>query len=78
MKVTAPPLIKDKCDEFVFNFIDSIMDILNYKGLHDKSWKESNKKSQKLQEACCGETLIRELLNVPEEQQQQLKYSTRY
>ena len=42
MKVTAPELVKDHCDSFVLNFIDSITDVPNNRLLHDKSWKESN------------------------------------
>ena len=48
MKVTAPELVKDNCDSFVLNFIDSITDIPNNRLLHDKSWKESNEKLGKV------------------------------
>lgn len=48
MKVTAPNLVKDKCDSFVLNFIDSITDAPNNRLLHDKSWKESNEKLAKV------------------------------
>ncbi|CAH1768881.1 10215_t:CDS:2, partial [Entrophospora sp. SA101] len=40
MKVSAPSLIKDKCDEFVINFRDSA-DIPINRLSHDKNWKES-------------------------------------
>ena len=48
MKVTAPDLVKNNCDSFVLNFIDSITDVPNNRLLHDKSWKESNKKLAKV------------------------------
>ncbi|CAB4397713.1 unnamed protein product [Rhizophagus irregularis] len=48
MKVTAPALVKDNCDSFVFNFIDSITDVPNNRFSHDKSWKESNEKLGKV------------------------------
>ncbi|CAB4375514.1 unnamed protein product [Rhizophagus irregularis] len=48
MKVTAPDLVKDNCDSFVLNFIDSITDVPNNILLHDKSWKESNEKLGKV------------------------------
>ncbi|CAB4401378.1 unnamed protein product [Rhizophagus irregularis] len=48
MKVTAPELVKDHCDSFVLNFIDSITDVPNNRLLHDKSWKESNEKLAKV------------------------------
>ncbi|CAI2187534.1 2076_t:CDS:2 [Funneliformis geosporum] len=48
MKVTALDLIKDNCDSFVLNFIDSIIDVPNNKLLYDKSWKKSNEKLAKV------------------------------
>ena len=48
MKVTAPDLVKNNCDSFVLNFIDSITDVPNNRLLHDKSWKESNEKPAKI------------------------------
>ncbi|CAI2181980.1 19556_t:CDS:2 [Funneliformis geosporum] len=48
MKVTASNFVKDNCDSFVLNFIDSITDISNNRLLHDKSWKESNEKLAKV------------------------------
>ncbi|CAG8522656.1 10928_t:CDS:2 [Ambispora gerdemannii] len=48
MKVTAPDLVKNNCDSFVLNFIDSITDVPNNRLLHDKSWKESNEKLAKV------------------------------
>jgi len=48
MKVTAPDLVRDNCDSFILNFIDSITDVPNNRFLHDKSWKESNEKLAKV------------------------------
>ncbi len=48
MKVTAPDLVRDNCDSFILNFIDSITDVPNNRFLHDKSWKESNEKLAKI------------------------------
>ena len=48
MKVTTPDLVKDNCDSFVLNFIDSITDVPNNRLLNDKSWKESNEKLGKV------------------------------
>ncbi len=48
MKVTALDLVKDNCDSFILNFIDSITDVSNNKLLHDKNWKESNEKLAKV------------------------------
>ena len=48
MKVVALDLVKNNCDSFVLNFIDSITDVPNNRLLHDKSWKESNEKLAKV------------------------------
>jgi hypothetical protein len=48
MKVTAPDIVKDNCDSFVLNFIDSITDVPNNRLLHNGSWKESNEKLAKI------------------------------
>ncbi|KAF0421755.1 hypothetical protein F8M41_006718 [Gigaspora margarita] len=48
MKVATPPVIKNKYDEFVINFMDSITDIPENKFLHDKSWKESDENLAKV------------------------------
>ncbi len=48
MKITAPDLVRDNCDSFVLNSIDSITDVPNNRLLHDKSWKESNEKLAKV------------------------------
>ena len=48
MKITASDLVRDNCDSFILNFIDSITDVPNNRLLHDKSWKESNEKLAKV------------------------------
>ncbi|CAG8848445.1 11499_t:CDS:2, partial [Gigaspora margarita] len=48
MKVATPPVIKNKCDEFVINFMDSITDIPDNRFSHDKSWKESDENLAKI------------------------------
>ncbi|CAG8763762.1 12473_t:CDS:2, partial [Gigaspora margarita] len=48
MKVATSPVIKNKYDEFVINFMDSITDIPDNRFLHDKSWKESDKNLAKV------------------------------
>jgi hypothetical protein len=48
MKVTASDFVKNNCDSFVLNFIDSITDVFNNRLLHNKSWKESNEKLAKV------------------------------
>ncbi|CAG8733598.1 12909_t:CDS:2 [Rhizophagus irregularis] len=37
IKITAPDLVRDNCDSFVLNFIDSITDVSNNRLLYNKS-----------------------------------------
>ena len=48
MKVTVLDFVKNNCDSFILNFIDSITDVFNNRLLHNKSWKESNEKLAKV------------------------------
>jgi hypothetical protein len=37
-------IIREKCEEFVISFIESVMNILSQKLSHNGKWKESDKK----------------------------------
>jgi hypothetical protein len=48
MKVTALALVRNMCEIFVLNFEDSITNVPMNRLIHDKSWKESDEKLEKL------------------------------